>query len=168
MKQLAILTFIIISCFSTFGQDIGEITIKKDSAIYQRNLGWSYETGENGHLKDSVKAFSYYQQAFKNDKVFAAYDLGRCYEYGIGIEKDHKKAFELYNLCAADTSSLYKLISDYGKVALGHCYYEGIGVEKDHNKAIEYWLMVTDAETPSHYGPLNMAKDYLKDAENHR
>ncbi len=154
MQHLTILTLFLILSVNTFTQG------RSDKAIAFRNLASACEKGEHGQPQDSLKAFYWYQQAFENDTILSAYDLGRCYEYGIGTKADSKKAFELYSLCAADTSRLYKLVSGYSLVALGHCYYEGIGVEKDVAKAIEYWQAVL-ADAYTHWAARRKAEEYL-------
>ncbi|RIB00988.1 kinase-like domain-containing protein [Gigaspora rosea] len=66
------------------------------------------------------------------------YWLGYCYEYGIGIEKDEKKAFTWYQKSAD--------MNDYnGMYQVGYCYYLGIGVEIDKNKAFTYYLKSAEA-----------------------
>ncbi|RIB27747.1 hypothetical protein C2G38_1703997 [Gigaspora rosea] len=43
-----------------------------------------------------MKAFKYYQKSADLRHVDGLYNVGRCYEYGIGVEKDIEKAFEYY------------------------------------------------------------------------
>ncbi|MEI0607274.1 tetratricopeptide repeat protein [Brachyspira pulli] len=62
--------------------------------------------------------------------------MGKGHELGRGIERDDKKAFEIY--CKAKEiadKNNSKCSCASGLVA--HCYYNGIGVEKDENKAFE-------------------------------
>ncbi|KAF0483886.1 NACHT domain-containing protein [Gigaspora margarita] len=58
--------------------------------------------------------------------------LGQCYEYGIGVEKNGRKALEYYQ-------KLEEMGNSTGTCQIGHCYENGIGVEKDERKAIEYF-----------------------------
>ncbi|RIB13400.1 hypothetical protein C2G38_2197967 [Gigaspora rosea] len=58
--------------------------------------------------------------------------LADNYQNGIGIEKDERKAFELY--LKADEMGNVK-----GTFNVGNCYYYGIGVERDLQKAFFYY-----------------------------
>ena len=67
-----------------------------------------------------------------NDNIKAIHELARRNLLGIDVEKNEKKAFELYQKAAekGNTDSIYML---------GFCYYNGRGVEKDYTKAKEYF-----------------------------
>jgi TPR repeat protein len=54
-------------------------------------LAHLYEVG-NGTKKDRQRAFMWYNSAFKAGDQSAAYEVGRCYAYGIGTAFDYKKA----------------------------------------------------------------------------
>ncbi|CAB4421483.1 unnamed protein product [Rhizophagus irregularis] len=60
-------------------------------------------------------------------------NLGYCYQNGIGIEKNEKKAFEWY-LKAAGKGDIY------AQYNLGICYQNGIGINKDDKKAFEWYF----------------------------
>ncbi len=57
--------------------------------------------------------------------------LGRCYELGLGTDKNPTKAIELYMQAASQGYMEAEL-------ALGICYFDGTGVEKDYTKAFEW------------------------------
>ncbi|RIB04062.1 kinase-like domain-containing protein [Gigaspora rosea] len=59
--------------------------------------------------------------------------LGYCYQHGIEIDKNEKKAFTYYQKSANMNNS-------DGMYYVGHCYYLGIGVEIDKKKAFVYYL----------------------------
>ncbi|RIB10228.1 hypothetical protein C2G38_2043659 [Gigaspora rosea] len=61
--------------------------------------------------------------------------LGNCYREGIGVDKDERKAFELYQKSAEMGNHL-------GIHNLGLCYGEGVGVEKDECKAFKLWYQL--------------------------
>lgn len=48
-------------------------------------------------------------------------ELGRCYQRGIGVEQDFRKAFKLFK-------KAYKF-GGFGGSYDAHCYEEGVGVE---------------------------------------
>ena len=62
--------------------------------------------------------------------IIAQYKLGVMYEFGEGVEKDYKKAFELYEKAANQGHSI-------AQNNLGLFYYHGRGVNKDKKKAIK-------------------------------
>ncbi|KAF0507791.1 calmodulin-dependent protein kinase [Gigaspora margarita] len=64
--------------------------------------------------------------------------LGYCYEHGIGMEKDEKKAFTYYQKSENMNNS-------NGMYQVGYCYYLGIGVEIDKRKAFTYFLKSAEA-----------------------
>src|SRR5204863_524546 len=57
--------------------------LKKERSA-QNNLGVLYENGE-GTKKDLKMAFYWYNKAAENGSKVSLYNLGRCYEGGIGI-----------------------------------------------------------------------------------
>ncbi|GBB97474.1 hypothetical protein RclHR1_00030031 [Rhizophagus clarus] len=52
-----------------------------------------FKTQRNRHLKEAVY---WYDRAVKKGNVMAQYNLGCCFLFGIGINKDSVKAFELF------------------------------------------------------------------------
>ncbi len=99
-----------------------------------------------GKKKEMFKA---YQRAVELRYDGALGDLGWCYHYGHGVEKNGQKAFELYWLYADKTDSIF------ARYKLGDCYSEGIGVEKDLLKAREYYEEAV-ALNPKHTEALNL------------
>ncbi|RIB13964.1 hypothetical protein C2G38_2018823, partial [Gigaspora rosea] len=64
--------------------------------------------------------------------VLGTFNVGRCYQNGIGVKKDVHKAFIYYKKSAEmdDSSGAYNV---------GNCYLHRIGVEKDEHKAFIYY-----------------------------
>ena len=66
-------------------------------------LGIYYENsrylGEDDDIsfKDEALAFDYYSKGARLSEPFATYNLGRCYEFGIGVKKDPSAAQQLYS-----------------------------------------------------------------------
>src|SRR5689334_13332528 len=71
-------------------------------------------------------------QAAEQGNTDAQCNLGGCYEYGIGVEKDEQKAVEWYQKAA-------ELGNARAHYCLGCCYENGIGVEKNERKAVEWY-----------------------------
>lgn len=119
------------------------------------------------------RAVDWYRNlAEKGDKE-AQYNLGRCYENGVGVEKNMKFAAEWWKK-AADLGmaeaqydlaicykngygvdqSLEKSVEYYSKAAtqglvdaqynLGLCFAKGTGIAKDMKKAVEWWTKAAD------------------------
>jgi len=59
-------------------------------------------------------------------------NLGYCYHYGVGVDEDKTKAFELYEQSAnlGDSAAMF---------SVGVCYEDGEGVTKDTKKAKEWY-----------------------------
>ncbi len=82
----------------------------------------------------------------------AKYELGKCYYFGEGVEKDYEKAAELFKSVAnleeedyyGNWDNLYWDV-DLAKYLLGELYYYGEGVEKDYKQAV-YLLSRSDNE----------------------
>lgn len=62
----------------------------------------------------------------------AQYDLGTCYKYGLGVNKDEQKTFFWIEKAAKQNYV-------YAQYALGICYFIGCGITEDETKAI-YWI----------------------------
>ncbi|RHZ75049.1 hypothetical protein Glove_217g4 [Diversispora epigaea] len=67
----------------------------------------------------------------------SAVSLANMYLYGLGVEKNTNKAFQIYSK-VADEGSLVALNN------MAHCYYSGFGVEKNQEKAIELYLKAAE------------------------
>ncbi|RGB35810.1 hypothetical protein C1646_758914, partial [Rhizophagus diaphanus] len=157
-------------------------------------LGLHYRTGE-GVDKDEIKAFNlfeklvnestkclsnnseinkqkdfeYFKISMKYMNSNSLYQLGYCYDKGVGTELNLTKAFELYKIAAEKGHNVaqnvlgnsyengtriekdlkqafywYNKAADNGyykaQYNLGRCYQNGIGVEKDEKKAFEYYM----------------------------
>ncbi|KAF0525726.1 HCP-like protein [Gigaspora margarita] len=70
--------------------------------LYKR--GEVYLFGRAGEPKDEKKAFDYFQRASKLNHTEARGVLGFCYEFGLGVEKDFKRA-ELHYIPAAESGN---------------------------------------------------------------
>lgn len=68
--------------------------------------------------------------------------LGLCLKYGVILEKNEKKAFELFEEVAKQEhpAALYNL---------GKCYCDGIGVEQDSKQAVELYKCAAALEYPA-------------------
>ena len=112
-------------------------------------LGMCYEYGIEVE-KDKVVAFKKYRSAVKKrnhkstpnfQRAFAQHSLARCYAQSIGVNKDYKKAVELFTKAAN---------SEYApsQVNLATCYDRGLGVEKDEREAVNLYTKAAEQEYP--------------------
>ncbi|PKY18744.1 HCP-like protein [Rhizophagus irregularis] len=62
----------------------------------------------------------------------AQYNLGYCYQYGQGVTKDYKEAFEWYSISANNECA-------EGQNKLGECHYHGIGTTQDYLRAYKWY-----------------------------
>ena len=92
----------------------------------------------------AVRQFTSFCSAEADDKIeqlrkdaergnaVSQFELGWCYDFGEGVEKDTKQAAEWYRK-AADQG-----VAD-AQLNLGYCYLNGEGVEKDLKQAAEWY-----------------------------
>jgi len=82
---------------------------------------------------DQDKALIYLKRAAEHGNADAQYQLGRCYDYGKGIEKDPEKTFQWY--MKASEQGYSKAQYD-----LGTCYEEGYGTEEKPEEAFKWYM----------------------------
>src|SRR5947199_223080 len=73
-----------------------------------------------------------YQKVAEQGYANAQCNLGACYSYGTGVEKDEQKAVEWFKKAAEQGYA-------YGQYNLGWCYEKGVGVKQDEQKAVELY-----------------------------
>lgn len=69
-----------------------------DEALYR--LALVYQDGCYGLPKDDKMAAELLQKAANQGYLLAQYELGKCYEMGIGVKQDNLMAFKYYQLVA--------------------------------------------------------------------
>ena len=84
-----------------------------DPHLYPKPL--KFDQGE-GCEKNEIRAFECFGKAAAQGHQIAIYNLGLCYEYGRGVERDLKKAEECFQDAQDGTE---KRISDLALEALG-------------------------------------------------
>lgn len=99
------------------------------------------ECDENGHFSTFTFPYEASDRQFQINKVLKNYDLskpsdqialGERYLNGNVVEKDYKKAVELFEKAANQNS-------DIGMLKLADCYKKGIGVEQDNARALSLY-----------------------------
>lgn len=100
--------------------------------------GQTYELGIEGADQSQILARKAYSQGRMMKCAQASNNLARMYQFGLGVEKDERKAFRLYRSAASQRSNV-------AKFNLGVMYWRGIGTEPSREKALELF-----AETAEH------------------
>ena len=72
----------------------------------------------------------------ENGDINAQFELGRCYDWGTGVEKNGKEAFKWYMKSAEKGHS-------GAQNNIGICYERGTGVEKDEAEAFKWYMKST-------------------------
>ena len=91
-----------------------------------------------GAEKDIDKGLNFAKKAAANGDLLGVNALGVCYLNGYGVEKDEKKAFELF------TKSQHLFAAEN----LAYMYARGLAAEKNLKKALEFYEMAGNAGLP--------------------
>ncbi|RIB14224.1 hypothetical protein C2G38_1674245 [Gigaspora rosea] len=95
--------------------------------------GKSLSIFSNRDITENEEALKHYLKSANDINSDIKNDIGWCYEYGIRIAKDEKKAYEWYFKAAIENSFC-------GQNNLGWCFEKGIGVVKDERNAFEWYF----------------------------
>jgi|GEM_PF-2131981 len=137
--------------------------------------------------QNEKKAFKLFEASAKQGFTPSIYECGRCYEFGIGVERDMSKALEYYEKAAAadflsafiaaayinlqlDTpesnKKAFELLKKGDAAYVPECSYnlallysDGKGTDKDEVKALEYFKKSASMGIPQ--ARLRIAKYYL-------
>ncbi|MDO4857191.1 MAG: tetratricopeptide repeat protein, partial [Thermoguttaceae bacterium] len=130
MRHFWVLVFFVISVLS-FGWTVWAETAPNAEELYR--LGEKWATADHGQgTQDWTKAAEYYRQAAELGHARAMVELGSCYYYGRGVERDTQKWLS-WNRKAAD------LNDPWGFSRLGMGYEDGEGVPKDEDEAKRWY-----------------------------
>jgi TPR repeat protein len=131
-------------------------------------LGTLYERGLNNAIKRNLgKALTWYQQAADLDLPEGIYNVGVCYEIGMGTAPDQKKAMDSY-LKAAEKGL------PQAELKLASLYLTGEGVTADVPKGLDYLKKAADKNFPQaqmelgfiyYYGNYETKRDLTKARE---
>lgn len=95
----------------------------KCSVVSNQSLGFIYRD-----LGDFEKAFKYYCDAEEFDNADNPEIIANCYYYGIGVQTDKIKAFEMFKEIVQKNNP--KATFQYANYILGIIYLEGVIIEK--------------------------------------
>lgn len=127
---------------STTQTEKGEILLKAENGDpdAQYTIGWRHSQGIGG-VMDYFKAVKWWQKAADNGHLKAMFEIGNCYEAGLGgLPKNYERAIDYWK-AAIDRgyNDTQKLGIGYFK--LGLQYKQGIGVQKNAQEAVRLWEM---------------------------
>ena len=110
--------FMTLICLTAFGQNVSELNEQSKKLI---------------ETQEFDKAVPILKQAAKLGNAESQYNLGYCYQAGIGVEQNSEKAIEWYSKSAEKgfNDGLYAMMMAYGS---------GDGVEQDYKKAFSFAL----------------------------
>lgn len=162
MKKYLTLLFLVFVVLTVYGQNANELNQQAKKLI---------------ETQEFEKAIPLLKQSAELGNAEAQYNLGYCYQAGIAVEKNQKKAIEWYIKSAEQgfNDALYQLMMAYGngdgveqdsKKAFSYalkcaenkdgtcmwnvvnCYYTGMGVERNIDKMIEWATRLGKLENP--------------------
>ena len=120
--------------------EIEEKTQDKDSNKTDLSLK-STSIITNGFLKDLLKKneedVKHYKLAAEQGDAVAQYNLGNCYLYGEGVEKNYEEAVKWYRLAAEQGDA-------FAQNKLGVCYEKGTGVEQNYEEAAKWYALAAE------------------------
>jgi len=83
------------------------LALAENHPVNMNKLGEMYEKG-NGIVKNHEKAFRAYEYAARAGLSQGRFNLGRCYQYGIGVKKDLKMAKHWYRQAESRKNKIMK------------------------------------------------------------
>lgn len=117
---------------------------------------WQYFYGSDfWKAKEYGEALHWYEKAIKGGQLDAYYWLGKAYDEGYGVPKDHAKAAECYEKCLQCQWGAYHTGSAN---MLGSYYFEGDGVPQDYAKAYQLLSWAYQANRDNNFGVYYLAK----------
>ncbi|MCX6964039.1 MAG: tetratricopeptide repeat protein [Verrucomicrobia bacterium] len=89
---------------------------------------------------------------------FGKYALGRCYELGIGVDKNDLKAHDLFTQSIPNLKNMAVQGNSYAAFLIGGAYLKGRGVDKDETESDKWFLK--SAEDGNAFSQYNIGKTY--------
>lgn len=92
------------------------------------DLGLAYVRGDQGVAVDYGKALENFTIAARTGEIYGIFNVGRCYYFGWGCEKDYNEAFRCFELSLGGHPAAPWFLTQ--------CYFWGRGVETSYEKAV--------------------------------
>jgi TPR repeat protein len=109
---------------------------EKGNAGSQVSLGYIYEKGLNGVLKNDVEAMRWYRLAADQGDPIGQNSVGVMYANGEGVPKNDAEAVKWYRLAATQ--------NEEAQFNLGVMYANGRGVSKNPAEAVRWYRRAAD------------------------
>lgn len=117
-----------------------------------KTIEWYMKSAELGNskamfnlgVKNYKKSVAYFFEASKSNISVASYSLGICYSEGKGVQRDKKKAIQLFKKAVYNDNEPCS-IAQYELACL---YADGEGVKKDLCKAADLFLKASEQNDP--------------------
>ncbi|RHZ89540.1 hypothetical protein Glove_13g46 [Diversispora epigaea] len=110
-----------------------------------------FNLAANEMIDTSTFNFSPLRKLYNINKEISTIFLADMYFDGLGVEKDMKKAFQIYSKVADEGS--FKALN-----AVAYCYDNGFGIEKNEEKAFKLYLKSAEK---GHLAQLNVGSCYI-------
>ncbi|MBQ8445665.1 MAG: sel1 repeat family protein, partial [Opitutales bacterium] len=127
------------------------LAAERDDGFAQIRLANYYRQAAKKNPDRWFDAFRWFSRAAEQGHAQAAADLGDCYWFGRGTEKDPKLAAEWFKKSAEDGN-------EYGQYKYGFCLYNGKGVEKNREEGLKWLRKAVENGSEN-------AKKYLEELE---
>lgn len=127
------------------------LAAERDDRLAQIRLANDYRQAAKKNPDRWFDAFRWFSRAAEQGHARAAADLGDCYWFGRGTEKDQKLAAEWFKKSAEDGN-------EYGQYNYGFCLYNGEGVEKNREEGLKWLRKAVENGSEN-------AKKYLEELE---
>ncbi|MDE6835179.1 MAG: sel1 repeat family protein [Ruminococcus sp.] len=106
--------------------------VETGDPLAKLNASYIFKNGSEEQKQILKEMFPIVKAMAENGDIIAQNEIGNCYFFGCGVERDCKKAVEW---CRKSAEQGY--FKAQGN--LGAYYYLGVGVEQDYNKAVEWY-----------------------------
>lgn len=162
MTRTFIILILTLTSINVLGQSAEELNDKSKDLIAQQKIN---------------DAIPFLKQAAELGSAEAQYNLGYCYEVGVGVNQNLEKAIEWYLKSSEQgfNDALYKMMMSYGNGSgveqnmekafffalkcaenddatcmfnVINCYKKGMGTEKDSKKMLEWAIRLGKLENP--------------------
>jgi hypothetical protein len=102
-------------------------------------IGVAYDQQLWFGIADKQEAFKWFEQSAEHGYVDAEAELGRCYEFGEGVEQNYAQAAYWFHKAAEHVPNLGG--AGQGRNNLGLLYLDGDGVPKDYVQAYMWFSL---------------------------